>query len=486
MLTLRWIVLTALVSSPLAMAAAPVIPSDVDTAPFASYDDAPATVDADDPAIWVNPQRRADSLIIATLKEAGLVVYDLRGRTVQVLAPPNLPLISPQDPPTPAGLNAGPARPCAESEGETFGRFNNVDVAYGVKIGGKKRDLAIVTDRGCDRLRIYSIEPNRPQGPLVDITSSSAPRLYPWRVVQPSALQPGELNAGVQANPLDEQDTGYGVGLWQDGDDLYAFVSQRNRSVVQQVKLVADRDGKVTYRPVRAFLFDTNFRLRERRGPVLNWAPCRENANEDPQSEGIVVDAENGWLYVAFETIGIYRIRLTPHLPLVVQVGHESLFEPVMSFGKPYWAVPDDDEFSCEYEPEGQPSDDTIVAAGSDAFAGEHLQVDVEGLAIYATGKKSGYVVASSQGDDTFHVYDRRDARKHIGTFLVASTGDSDGIAITSTPLGSGFPAGLVAVQNGEAEDPPDTGDINGYEYDGSTQFRFVDWRKIAGALGLK
>jgi 3-phytase len=484
MLTSRWLVLTAFLS-PVVLAAPPTLPSDVDTAPFVSYDDAPATVDADDPAIWVDRQHPSDSLVIATLKEAGLVVYDLRGRVVQLIAPPNLPVISPQDPPTPAGLNPGPARPCAESEGETFGRFNNVDVAYGVKIAGKKRDLAIVTDRGCDRLRIYSIEPNRPQGPLVDITATSAPRLFPWRVVQPSPLQPGELQAGVQSNPLDEQDTGYGVGLWHDGDDLYAFVSQRNRSVVQQVKLVADRDGKVTYRPVRGFLFDTNFRLRERRGATLNWAPCRENASEDPQSEGIIVDAENGWLYVAFETVGIYRIRLTPHLPVAVRVGHESLFEPVTSFGKPYWAEPDDDEFSCEYAPEGAPADGALVAAGSDAFAGKNLQVDVEGLAIYATGKNTGYLVASSQGDNTFHVYGRRGGNEHIGTFMVANTGDSDGVAIASTPLGSGLPAGIVAVQNGEAEDPPDTGDINGYEYDGSTQFRFVDWRKVAEALKL-
>jgi hypothetical protein len=45
--------------------------------------------------------------------------------------------------------------------------------------------------------------------------------------------------------------------------------------------------------------------------------------------------------------------------------------------------------------------------------------------------------------------------------------------------------AGIVVVQNGEAEDPPNTDDINGFEYDGSTQFRFVDWRKIARALHL-
>ena len=48
--------------------------------------------------------------------------------------------------------------------GWTFGRFNDVDVAYGVKIGRERRDIAVVTDRGCDRLRIYSIDPDRPHG----------------------------------------------------------------------------------------------------------------------------------------------------------------------------------------------------------------------------------------------------------------------------------------------------------------------------------
>jgi 3-phytase len=480
----RWLLLATFVA-PFTLAATPTIPSDVDTAPFVSYDDAPGTVDADDPAIWVQRDRPGESLVIATLKDAGLVVYDLRGRTLQFLAPPNLPTISPQDPPTPAGINSD-ARPCKESEGTSFGRFNNVDIAYGVQLGHKRRDLAIVTDRGCDRLRIYSIEPNRPQGPLVDITARNTPRLFPWRVVQPSPLQPGELEAGLQDNPIDDQDTGYGVGLWQDGDDLYAFVSQRNRSAVQQVKLVADAEGRISYRPVRAFLFDTSFRLKPRKGAAFSWTPCREGANEDPQSEGILIDAENKQLYVAFETVGVYRIPLTRNLPPALKVGREYLFEPVKSFGKPYWATPDDDEFECTYEPEGTPEDGTLVAAGSDAFAGENLEADVEGLAIYATGKHAGYLVVSSQGDNTFHVYDRQKNNPHLGTFMIGNTGDSDGVAITSASLGRNFPAGIVAVQNGEAEDPPDTGDINGYEYDGSTQFRFVDWRKVAKALRLR
>ncbi len=478
-----WLLVTLMVSA-LAFAEPPVIPSAVDTRPFASYDEAPATVDADDPAIWVHPERSGDSLIIGTLKDAGLVVYDLRGRVVQLIAPSNLPTILPQDPPTPAGVNLLPADPCPESEGETFGRFNNVDVAYGVKLGRERRDLAVVTDRGCDRLRIYAIDPARPDAPLVDITAQRAPRLFPWRVIQPSPLQPAEVSAGFQENPLDEQDTGYGVGLWHDGKDLYAFVSQRNRSAVQQFKLVAAAGGKVSYVPVRAFLFNAHFSLQERGEASIRWTPCRENANEDPQSEGIFIDAENQRLYVAFETVGVYRIPLSNKLPLAMRVGREFLFEPVKSFGRPYWAIPDDDEFECDYAPAGDPEAETIVAAGSDAFAGDNLEVDVEGLAVYDTGGKSGYLIVSSQGDDTFHVFERR-SNEHLGAFMVENTGDSDGVAITSTPLGRSFPAGIVAIQNGEAEDPPNTDDINGFEYDGSTQFRFVDWKKVAKALGL-
>jgi 3-phytase len=481
-----------------------VIPSTLSTGTFANYDDAPATPDADDPAIWVHRERPSESLVIGTLKDAGLVVYDLKGRVVQKIAPPNLSTVLPQDPPSPVGVNTASPEPCADSEsGETFGRFNNIEVAYDVKLGGKRRDVAVVTDRGCDHLRVYAIDPDHPHGPLIDITSDHAPRVYPWRVVQPSPLQPAELTSvakvtpfaseskasqttfgyrisGVQDNPLDDQDTGYGLGLWNDGGELYAFVSQRNRSVVMQLRLFADSTGRVSYKPVRGFLFNPNFRLKS-----INWTPCRENANEDPQSEGIVVDAERGVLYVAFETIGIYRISLKQRLPSVVQVGRESLFEPAKSFGQAYWAIPNDDEFECQYAPSGDAEEGTIVASGDASFAGKNLQVDVEGLAIYRTGKHKGYLIASSQGDDTFHIYDRNNPTRHLGTFTVQGTGESDGIAIADVPVGRKFAGGLVVVQNGKAADPTDTSDINGYEYDGSTQFRYVDWLNLADTLGL-
>ena len=57
-------------------------------------------------------------------------------------------------------------------------------------------------------------------------------------------------------------------------------------------------------------------------------------------------------------------------LPGLVTVGKERLIEPVKSFGQAYHAIPDDDEFECEYAPQGPPSLGDVVASGSDANAG--------------------------------------------------------------------------------------------------------------------
>ena len=66
----------------------------VATAPLASYEEAPATPDADDPAIWLNSRNPRRSLVIGTAKDAGILVYDLSGRLVQAMLPPNAPHVS--------------------------------------------------------------------------------------------------------------------------------------------------------------------------------------------------------------------------------------------------------------------------------------------------------------------------------------------------------------------------------------------------------
>lgn len=100
------------------------------TSPLFNYEDAPATPDADDSAIWLNRSNPRRSLVIGTAKDAGLLVYDMSGHLLQAMLPPNAPQVLPADPATPAGINLSPDNPCIDSDSlETFGRFNNVDIA---------------------------------------------------------------------------------------------------------------------------------------------------------------------------------------------------------------------------------------------------------------------------------------------------------------------------------------------------------------------
>ena len=76
--------------------------------------------DADDPGIWVNPLLRGRSIVVGTLKDAGLTVFDLDGDTLQDVAAPPAP-----------------------GEDDAIGRFNNVDVVYGARVGKRVHDLTL-------------------------------------------------------------------------------------------------------------------------------------------------------------------------------------------------------------------------------------------------------------------------------------------------------------------------------------------------------
>ena len=48
------------------------------------------------------------------------------------------------------------------------------------------------------------------------------------------------------------------------------------------------------------------------------------------------------------------------------------------------------------------------VSSLSGTGVGGRIRADVEGLTIYPTGRRDGYLLVSSQGDNRFYVYDRR------------------------------------------------------------------------------
>lgn len=91
----------------------------------------------------------------------------------------------------------------------------------------------------------------------------------------------------------------------------------------------------------------------------------------------------------------------------------------------------------------------------------------------------------SSQGDDTFAVYDRQGKNAPVGSFRVKGAkgaddvNGSDGLAVTNRPVGD-HRQGLL-VTHDEPETGPDVDD----ERD-ATNFSYVSRGEIAKALSLK
>ncbi|MFI0235994.1 phytase [Streptomyces sp. NPDC016845] len=397
-----------------ATAPLPAVPPRAETA--ALHDDAAGgDADADDPAIWRNDADPDRSLVIATAKQGGLRVYDLDAREVQSIPAPAAP-----------GPDHAP------------GRFNNVDLVDSARLP----DLAVTTDRGSDRLRIYRVDRDRRGGPLKDVTDPRAPLVF-----------------STSQEEVDEQRTAYGLATWTDKRTgrSYALVSQRERTRLALLELTAQRDGTVGYRPVRTLDLPSAFRLPN----GASWSPCAE-PGELPQVEGMVVDPADGTLYAGQEDVGIWRLRADLE-------GAPELVDKVREYGVP--GTYDEATEEC-------------VAGADPGFGGTHLTADVEGLTLVTEKDGDGLLLASSQGDNTFAAYDREasDAGEYAGGFRITPASaaldgseECDGAAALNAPLGRRYPHGLLVVQDGhDAPGDPDRP---------STDFKFVDLGKVTAAI---
>ena len=102
------------------------------------------------------------------------------------------------------------------------------------------------------------------------------------------------------------------------------------------------------------------------------------------------------------------------------------------------------------------------------------LRADVEGLTLYTRPDGSGYLIASSQGNSTYLVFDRKQ-NQLVGRFKINEdtydtvTG-SDGIFGTSRSLGEQYPAGAFIAHDHQNHD--DGRPMN-------QNFKIIDWRTI-------
>ncbi len=149
------------------------------------------------------------------------------------------------------------------------------------------------------------------------------------------------------------------------------------------------------------------------------------------QTEGCVADDELGSFYIGEENVGIWKYGAEP------------------GAGAARTLV------------------DTTCAAG-------HLAKDVEGLTIAYGAGGTGYLIASSQGNSTFVMYQREGTNAYVRSFALgagngidAVTG-TDGIDVTTADLGPAFPYGVFV-----AQDDATTG--------GNQNFKLVPWQHIVG-----
>ena len=331
----------------------------------AEYSTASLSNDPDDPAVWVHPTDPSGSLILGTMKVAApagaVVAFGMDGQIRQVIS----------------GID----------------RPNNIDVEYGLQLGGKRFDIAVVTERLARQLRIFRIEPT--DGRLVDI--GAVPVLQG---------QPGEAGAPM------------GIALYRRPRDGATFA------------IVAPKEG-----PRQGYLWQ--YRLADGGAGRVGATLVRRLGNfsatsirDENEIEAVAVDDALGYLYYSDEADGIHKWHADPdHADAARELAH---------------------------------------------FARTGFRGDREGIAIYALPDGTGYIVVTDQIDEDseYHLYPREGAagnpHDHSREIAVLRGGAdaTDGIEISSRPLGPGLPSGVLVAMNS-----------------GPRNFLVFRWQDIAAAV---
>jgi 3-phytase len=208
--------------------------------------------DPDDPAIWVHPTDASKSLIFGTDKmpgTGGLYVFGVDGRMRRSFT--------------------------------ALDRPNNVDVGYGLRFGGARIDVAVVTERLKHRLRVFGISTE--SGDVRDLAPNGIPVL-----------------AGQSADAGEPM----GIALYERPRDgaVFAIVAPKtggSSNYLWQYRL-EDRGGALIGTLVRRF------------GAFSCIGP---DAGAIGEIEAVVVDDALGFVYYADERFGIHKWHADPDHP---------------------------------------------------------------------------------------------------------------------------------------------------------------------------
>jgi 3-phytase len=157
------------------------------------------------------------------------------------------------------------------------------------------------------------------------------------------------------------------------------------------------------------------------------------------QVEGLVVDEENHILFAAVEDGGIYTFNLN------------------------------------------RPQNEPVFISQSNE-ENTNIKYDVEGLALYYLPGGEGYLIASSQGNNSYAVFNRSHPHEYLGSFQVGEgkidgVSETDGIEVCNLSFGAYYPHGLFICQDGFNKDSTE---------ERAQNFKMVHWDTIANAFNPK
>ncbi len=207
-------------------------------------------------------------------------------------------------------------------------------------------------------------------------------------------------------------------------DEIYGFCMYRNNETGKTYAFVNSKGGKIQQWLIG---FSESGILTAEKERVLSVAS---------QPEGMVADDRTGRLYIGEERRGIHVFNARPEGSSMSHI------------------IPESDSTNM------------------------NISYDIEGLSIYPVDDTRGYLVASSQGNFSYAVFDL-ETEKYLGSFkitdgIVDGVEETDGLDIWSGFISEEYPAGILVVQDG-------------FNYDGTEKrpqnFKIIDWRKIQQLL---
>lgn len=336
------------------------------------------------------------------------------------------------DVPAPPPPNAAAIYPALESDPVASGGDAADDPAIWIHPQDPLQSRVVATDKQAG-IEVYNLAGKRLQFIPAGLTNNVDLRPLPaGHQYSALAAASNRSNNTVSLFAIDKQgeltwlrdseiDTGlaepYGLCMYSGDEGLQVIVNDKDGSFQQWG--LTEVSGDQTSDPLRL------------------QAKLLREFSVPSQPEGCVADDENKRLFYGVEAEGIYAVSASPA---------ESA-NPV-----------------------------TVMQ-----IEGVTLAADVEGMSLYKSGV-GGYLIVSSQGNYSYSVFDRLPPFTYRGSFVVLDRPDgsvdgsqeTDGLAVTSVPLGPDFPLGLLVVQDG----------FNTLPTDGQN-FKFISWQEVAKSLTL-